>query len=58
MNPGVSQIMLGLGAILGGIVLIKGLGIDLGWLLFVAGVALATRGGILLSQSGAKEIGN
>jgi hypothetical protein len=58
MNPGVSQIMLGLGAVLAGILALKAAGSELGWLLFVAGIALAIRGGIQLSQTGAKEIGN
>ncbi len=58
MNPGVSQIMLGLTTVLAGILIIKALGNDLGWLVFVAGIALGARGGIILSQSGAKEIGN
>ena len=58
MNPGVSQVMLGLGAVIAGIFVIKGAGSDLGWLVFVAGLAIAIRGGIVLSTSGAKEIGN
>ncbi len=59
MNPGVSQVMLGLAVIVGSIlVIIKGIENDFGWIVFVAGVALAIRGGIVLSVSGAKEIGN
>jgi hypothetical protein len=58
MHPGVSQIMLGLLCIVSGIFVIKLLGNELGWLLFVFGVFIGCRGGISISQSGAKEIGN
>jgi hypothetical protein len=58
MNPGVSQIMLGLVAILAGILVLKAAGSEIGWLVFVLGLAIAIRGGIQLSQSGAKELGN
>jgi hypothetical protein len=58
MNPGVSQVVLGLVCVVGGILVIKGAGNDLGWLVFVAGLVIAIRGGIVLSESGAKEIGN
>jgi hypothetical protein len=50
--------MLGLLCLVGGVLIIKLLGNDLGWLLFLLGVTLACRGGISISQSGAKEIGN
>ena len=58
MNPGVSQIMLGLGAVVAGILVLKGAGSEIGWLVFVLGLAIAIRGGIQLSQTGEKEIGN
>ena len=58
MHPGVPQLMLGLLCIVGGVLIVKALGNELGWILFVAGVALGCRGGISISQSGAKEIGN
>ena len=58
MNGGVPQIMLGLLCLVGGVLVIKALGNDLGWLLFLVGVIVGCRGGIQLSQSGAKEIGN
>ena len=58
MHPGVSQIMLGLVAIVAGILVLKGAGSEIGWLVFVLGLAVAIRGGIQLSQTGAKEIGN
>jgi hypothetical protein len=58
MNPGVSQVMLGLTSIVGGILVLKGAESGIGWLIFAAGLVIAIRGGIVLSQSGAKEIGN
>ncbi len=58
MNPGTGQVMFGLVCIVGGILVIKGAGSDLGWLVFVAGLVAACAGGIRLSQSGAKEVGN
>ncbi len=58
MNPGVPQVMFGLVLIVAGILVIKALGNDLGWIVFVAGVASGCAGGIRLSQSGAKEVGN
>jgi hypothetical protein len=50
--------MVGLLTIVGGILIIKALGNDWGYLVFLLGIILATKGGIVLSQSGAKEIGN
>jgi hypothetical protein len=58
MNPGVSQIMLGLVAVVGGILTLKAAGSGIGWIVFVLGLIVAIRGGIALSQSGEKEIGN
>jgi hypothetical protein len=58
MNPGVPQVMFGLLLIVAGILVIKALGNDLGWILFAAGVAAGSAGGIRLAQSGAKEVGN
>ena len=58
MHPGVPQIMLGTVLVLGGILVVKALGNDLGYLVFFLGIALGCAGGISLSQSGAKEIGN
>jgi len=58
MNPAVTQVMLGLVGIVGGAVIFKGFHSDLGWLVFVLGIIVGVRGGIILSQSGAKEIGN
>ncbi len=58
MHPGVPQVMVGLVTIVAGILIIKALGNDLGYLVFLFGIVLASRGGISLSQSGAKEIGN
>ena len=58
MNPGVMQVMLGLLCLIGGILVIKVAESDIGWLIFLAGIALGCAGGIRLSQSGAKEIGN
>jgi hypothetical protein len=58
MHPAVPQIMFGLLCIVVGILIVKALGNDLGWFAFVFGLAVASRGGILLSQSGEKEIGN
>ena len=58
MNPAVTQVMLGLVLLVGGAVIFKGFGSDVGWLVFIAGIVIGCRGGITLSQSGAKEIGN
>jgi hypothetical protein len=58
MHPGVLKIMAGLALIIGGILVVKALGNDLGYLVFFGGCATAIAGGISLSQSGAKEIGN
>jgi hypothetical protein len=58
MHPGVIQIMLGLLCIVGGILIVKALGNEWGWLLFTAGGVIASKGAIGLSSSGAKEIGN
>jgi hypothetical protein len=58
MNPGVMQVMLGLLCLIGGILVIKVAESDVGWLVFLVGLALGCAGGIRLSQSGAKEIGN
>jgi hypothetical protein len=58
MHPGVPQIMLGLVTLVAGILIVKLLGNELGWIAFVAGAAIACSGGIAISQSGQKEIGN
>jgi hypothetical protein len=58
MHPGVPQIMLGLLLIVGGILIVKLLGNDYGWIAFLAGAALGSRGAMQISQSGQKEIGN
>jgi hypothetical protein len=58
MHPGVPQIMLGLLCLVGGVLVIKVLGNELGWLLFLFGIFIGCRGGISISQSGGKEIGN
>jgi hypothetical protein len=58
MNPGVMQVMLGLLCLIGGILVIKVAESEIGWLIFLGGIALGCAGGIRLSQSGAKEIGN
>ena len=58
MNPGVLQVMFGLLCLIGGILVIKAADSAIGWLIFLAGIAIACAGGIRLSQSGAKEIGN
>jgi hypothetical protein len=58
MHPGVTQIMLGLLCIVGGILIVKALDNNWGLLVFLLGVVLGCTGGIGLSQSGAKEIGN
>jgi hypothetical protein len=58
MNSGVPQVMFGLVTLVAGILVLKGAGSGIGWLVFVAGVVIAIRGGIVLSTSGAKEIGN
>jgi hypothetical protein len=57
MNGGVPQIIAGLVCIVVGSLVIKTVS-DLGWLIFLLGVILGCRGGIQISQSGAKEIGN
>jgi hypothetical protein len=58
MNPAVGTLMFGLLLIVAGIFVIKAVGNDFGWLVFAAGVAAGCAGGIRLSQSGAKEVGN
>ena len=58
MNPGVMQVMFGLVTLVAGILALKAAGSGIGWIVFVAGIAIAIRGGIILSKSGAKEIGN
>jgi len=58
MHPGVPQIMLGILLIVGGVLVVKLLGNELGWLLFVAGAVVGCRGGMAISSSGQKEIGN
>ncbi len=58
MHPAVPQIMFGLLCIVVGILIIKAIGNDLGWIVFVFGLVVAARGGILLSQTGEKELGN
>ncbi len=58
MHPGVGQIMLGLACVVAGILIIKPLANDWGWLVFFLGIVIANRGGIAISQSGMKEIGN
>jgi hypothetical protein len=58
MHPGTVQVALGLAILFAGILVIKALGNDLGWVVFLAGVVLACKGGIELSWSGAKEVGN
>jgi hypothetical protein len=50
--------MLGLLCLVGGVLVIKVLGNELGWLLFLFGIFIGCRGGISISQSGGKEIGN
>jgi hypothetical protein len=50
--------MVGLLTIVAGIFIIKLLGNDWGYLVFLFGIVLGVKGGIALSQSGAKEIGN
>jgi hypothetical protein len=58
MNPGVMQVMFGLVCIVAGALVVKGADSGFGWLIFIAGIAIGCAGGIRLSQSGAKEIGN
>jgi hypothetical protein len=58
MSSGVPQIVLGLVLIVGGILVVKALGNELGWILFVLGGAVAARGAMQLSGEGQKEIGN
>jgi hypothetical protein len=58
MHPGVPQVMVGLLTIIVGIFIIKLLGNDWGYLVFLLGIVLGVKGGISLSQAGAKEIGN
>lgn len=58
MHSGVPKIMGGLVLVIAGILVLKALGNDLGLLVFFVGCAVAIAGGISLSQTGAKEIGN
>jgi hypothetical protein len=50
--------MLGIAAIVAGVLVVKVLGNEMGWLVFLVGCAIGLKGGIALSYSGAKEIGN
>jgi hypothetical protein len=50
--------MLGLLLIVGGILIVKVLGNELGWLAFVLGAAIGCRGGMAISASGQKELKN
>ena len=58
MHSGVPQIMLGILSLVAGVLVVKMLGNELGWLLFLFGAVIGCRGGMQLSSSGAKEIGN
>ncbi len=58
MHPGVPQIMLGLLCVVGGVLIVKALDNDLGFILFVAGIVLGCAGGISISKSGAPEMTN
>ena len=50
--------MAGLALVIAGILVVKVIGNDLGLVVFFGGLALAIAGGIALSQTGEKEIGN
>jgi hypothetical protein len=50
--------MVGLVTIVAGILVVKAAGNDMGYVVFLAGIVIACRGAIALSQAGAKEIGN
>jgi hypothetical protein len=50
--------MLGLACILVGVLIVKVLGNEWGWLVFVVGAIVGSKGAIDISSSGAKEIGN
>jgi hypothetical protein len=50
--------MFGLLMIVVGILLVKAMDNDMGWIAFWGGGAIACWGGISLASSGAKEIGN
>lgn len=50
--------MVGILFLVAGVLVVKMLGNELGWLLFLLGAFVGCRGGIQLSQMGAKEIGN
>jgi hypothetical protein len=52
------QVMFGLVCIVAGALVVKAADSGFGWLIFIAGIAIGCAGGIRLSQSGAKEIGN
>jgi len=58
MHPGVAQVMLGIACILAGVLIVKVLGNEWGWLVFLLGAIIGNKGGIDISHSGAKEIGN
>jgi len=58
MHPAVPQVMFGLLCIVAGILVVKALGNDLGYIVFVLGIDIAIRGGIILSKGGEKELGN
>ena len=58
MHPGVPQVMLGILLIVVGVLIVKALGNDWGWAVFLLGAILGNKGGISISQSGAAEIGN
>ncbi|HEY2510477.1 MAG TPA: hypothetical protein VGI39_06465 [Polyangiaceae bacterium] len=58
MHSGVPKIMAGLAVIVAGILILKALGNQLGLVVFFIGCGIAIAGGISLSQTGAKEIGN
>jgi hypothetical protein len=58
MHPGVAQIMLGIACLVAGVLIVKVLGNEWGWLVFVLGTVVGGRGAIAISSSGMKEIGN
>jgi hypothetical protein len=58
MHSGVPQIMLGILLLVGGVLVVKLVPSEFGWLLFLAGAFIGCRGGISISASGQKEIGN
>jgi hypothetical protein len=58
MHSGVPQIMLGLLLLVGGVLVVKVLDNELGFIVFLLGVVLACRGGMAISASGQKELRN